>query len=395
MKVASFDKSASLVARIAFTNSMVKVAKQVAIKDYTEKLAMNKQADLGQSLSDAWKGVQDWWSKPENQAGLATGALGGLATYGLTGLIPGLKRNQAARLGLAGLGAFGGYKGGQWGANYFSGKGEEKGYNRGAADTAEEADKTLADVRSGFEKRLADADANAKAQEAKYKGDIDQLNATIATGSDRLNAANAQIGDLSNQLTAANDKSTGLEKQIADLNAQAAESAKAQAALQGKIDEQTAAALAAQQAFDTRLADAQKGYDENMARIQADLDAANAQNTALKGDMERSGQAETLRLAQIGGDLESRRKAEGQQLEDNSFAAKVNNHVVNLIKNGPLSQAEAANQIQALEAQKEFVTSDAQLKSLDAAIQMIQRNTVAPEKAQPTFQFGNRGAKKQ
>ena len=122
MKIAAQDKAPELIVNLHIANKMAKVAKTIAINEYTKDRMLHKQAELSEYLDQAWSGIKDWWSDDRNKTGLATGLATALGGYGLTSLLPGAGKNKLARLLMAlGLG-YGGYKAGQWGVDYFANK---------------------------------------------------------------------------------------------------------------------------------------------------------------------------------------------------------------------------------------------------------------------------------
>lgn len=191
MKIAAKEKTPALLGNICMARCLAKTAKAKAINDYTKACILHKRAaDLGQTLNDAWNGVQEWWKDDANKAGLATGAAGALGTYGLTGLIPGLKNNTALRLALAGAGGYGAYKGGQWGANRLM----ENSYSAGASNAQKE-----------YETQLADKDSQIASDRAEYRNALDRERATSA------NASN----ELEKQLTTAKSEADALRAELA------------------------------------------------------------------------------------------------------------------------------------------------------------------------------------
>lgn len=372
MKVASLDKSASLVARIAFANSMTKVANKVALQDYMEKVAAGEKGSFADSLNNAWQGIQDWWSKPENQAGLATGALSGLATYGLTGLIPGLKNNQLARLGLAAGGLYGGYKGGQWGAKNLFNNGAEAGINAVAEQQAaqDRADDNAAQSAAMAQKALVDQSvANAQGSAG-----VAAANATAQAAKDKdFNDTN----DALYQKFLQDQADANVAGATAVGNAKLDQAAAAQKALQGQLDEQTAKALAAQQA-----------YDANLARVQGDLDAANAQNAQLKDDMKRSGQAETLRLAARGKSIDDKQRAESEAMLKDNYKKSIDTMVSDIAaaakKAGGLTKDEYRAYSAQLDAEYR-ATDDPDKKNWLIAADKALQSLVKEEKARPTM----------
>jgi len=191
MKVASNSKAPELLANVCVAQKLTKIARQQAVKDFTLACAMNKKADFGSALNGAWEGIQDWWKNDANKAGLATGALGALGTYGLTGMVPGLRRNQALRLALSAAGGFGGYKGGQWGANKLMSDANAKGQLAQAAVDAEAANQQAGEWNAERGRLQAAIDA-AKAKAEQDKATIGGLKGDLAGANKSLEAAKAQ-----------------------------------------------------------------------------------------------------------------------------------------------------------------------------------------------------------
>lgn len=191
MKIASQDKVPGLIANVYMANKLTKLARQQAVKDFTLTCALKKKADFNSALNGAWEGLKNWWSNDANKAGLAGGVAGSLGIYGLTGLIPGLRDKQALRLALAAGGGYGGYKGGQWGANKLMSDANAKGQATQAAIDAEAA-KAQAEEFGNERNRMQSVIDAAKAQAEKDKATIGGLRGDLAGANKSLEAAKAQ-----------------------------------------------------------------------------------------------------------------------------------------------------------------------------------------------------------
>lgn len=322
VKIATQDKAPGLIANVYLAGKLNKTARATAVREFTKATLMNKEAvDFKQTLDSAWKGLQDWWSKDENKAGLATGALGALSTYGLTGLVPGLKNNTALRLGVAAAGGYGGFKGGQWGANKLMSDANAKG-------------------------QLAQAAIDAQAAKDRES----ELGAERARLQDTINAANARA-----------------EQQAAEI-----------AKIRGTLDTTT-----------SDLDSVRSALGEANARntsVQKELDAANSRNKELTD----AGAAENAKYVAAGKAQEQKRMAESQQLVNAEFNKKLTGFVRSLLQNGPLTAEEGANQVAALQDRLTNTTDPEQRKLLENAIALIQKNTMTPVSAKPTFTFGGK-----
>ena len=193
MKLASQDRAPGLIANVYMAEKLTKIARQQAVREFTINCALKKKADFdfSKALNGAWDGIKNWWSDDANKAGLATGALGALGTYGLTGLVPGLRRNQALRLALSAAGGFGGYKGGQWGANKLMSDANAKGQATQAAIDAEAAKQQAEEFGNERNHMQSIIDA-AKAQAEKDQATIGGLKGDLAGVNKNLEAAKAR-----------------------------------------------------------------------------------------------------------------------------------------------------------------------------------------------------------
>lgn len=234
LKVAANGKAPELIANVYTVHKLEKVAKQQALKKFTSDYTMNKKADLSQYLGDAWKGVQNWWANDANKAGLATGALAGLGTYGLTGLVPGLRKSRLARLGLA-LGAgFGGYKGGQWGANKLIQQGNVAGQEAQAKIDAQSAADRQAEwdsERGRLQTAIDAANARAAEQDAEIgglKSDISGAKAALADEQKAHAATKDTMAETQKKLDQVTERNQALESTEAPTNLRYLEIGKAQ-----------------------------------------------------------------------------------------------------------------------------------------------------------------------
>lgn len=289
MKVARNERSCGFLANMHTARTLGKVARKAAIQSFAEDCILNKKASLGDALNGAWEGVKNWWADDANKAGLVGGGLTALGTYGLTGLVPGLRNNTAARLGISGLAGVGGYYGGQYGANALLDKyrniGNEAGHAEGYQQGLDQGAKDLEEQRKDYESTVNSlrGDLDASMQNAdKIRGDLTAeqnahkmtqaglagANEALAGKVKELGAAQEEADRLRDTIAAHENTIAGNEQTIAGLRGDLDASGKRMSELNAQI-----AGLTEQSRFlKSQLAEAATAKEQLTAQLTSESD---------------------------------------------------------------------------------------------------------------------------
>ena len=200
--------------------------------------------------------------------------------------------------------------------------------------------------------------------DANAKGQLAQAAIDAQAAKDRESELGAERARLQDTINAANARA---EQQAAEI-----------AKIRGTLDTTT-----------SDLDSVRSALGEANARntsVQKELDAANSRNKELTD----AGAAENAKYVAAGKAQEQKRMAESQQLVNAEFNKKLTGFVRSLLQNGPLTAEEGANQVAALQDRLTNTTDPEQRKLLENAIALIQKNTMTPVSAKPTFTFGGK-----